>query len=191
MLSINLGVQCLVRPLHGRHFYGQLMWSFWWLIMVSVYVDSVFIVASWLLCAADLLNVFESFLPQLLLYPNPSDPLNGDAASLMMKDKQQYDQKVKGLIFFCSFDFSLIFSWFPGWNFFLELSLQQSTVNVMQKGKTFRIILLKRVATRTSVTMKTVWTRVMTMLQERQTCKDYGGAITIFEILISSFQAFY
>ncbi|KAL9239586.1 hypothetical protein vseg_013895 [Gypsophila vaccaria] len=43
----------------------------------------------------DLLNVFEVFLPQLLLYPNPSDPLNGDAASLMLKDKQQYDQKVK------------------------------------------------------------------------------------------------
>ncbi|KAK4709456.1 hypothetical protein AABB24_038985 [Solanum stoloniferum] len=43
----------------------------------------------------DLLNVFEVFLPQLLLYPNPSDPLNGDAASLMMKDKNQYEQKVK------------------------------------------------------------------------------------------------
>ncbi|KAF9602161.1 hypothetical protein IFM89_025390 [Coptis chinensis] len=43
----------------------------------------------------DLLNVFEVFLPQLLLYPNPSDPLNGDAASLMLKDKQQYEQKVK------------------------------------------------------------------------------------------------
>lgn len=31
-----------------------------------------------------------------MLYPNPSDPLNGDAASLMMKDKNQYEQKVKG-----------------------------------------------------------------------------------------------
>lgn len=49
-----------------------------------------------LLCFSDLLNVFEVFLPQLLLYPNASDPLNGDAASLMMKDKKLYDQKVKG-----------------------------------------------------------------------------------------------
>ncbi|XP_048445858.1 ubiquitin-conjugating enzyme E2-23 kDa-like [Pyrus x bretschneideri] len=43
----------------------------------------------------DLLNVFEVFLPQLLLYPNPSDPLNGDAASLMKRDRKLYDQKVK------------------------------------------------------------------------------------------------
>lgn len=49
---------------------------------------------------ADLINVFEVFLPQLLLYPNPSDPLNGDAASLMMKDKKQYDEKVKGELLF-------------------------------------------------------------------------------------------
>lgn len=48
---------------------------------------------------ADLLNVFEVFLPQLLLYPNALDPLNGDAASLMMKDRQQYEQKVKGKMF--------------------------------------------------------------------------------------------
>ncbi|RVW52853.1 Ubiquitin-conjugating enzyme E2 5 [Vitis vinifera] len=43
----------------------------------------------------DLLNVFEVFLPQLLLYPNASDPLNGDAASMMMKNKDQYEKKVK------------------------------------------------------------------------------------------------
>ncbi|KAL9264652.1 Ubiquitin-conjugating enzyme E2 5-like protein [Drosera capensis] len=46
-------------------------------------------------CLTDLINIFEVFLPQLLLYPNASDPLNGDAASLMMRDKKQYEQKVK------------------------------------------------------------------------------------------------
>ncbi|KAM2075232.1 hypothetical protein ACFX1T_038139 [Malus domestica] len=44
----------------------------------------------------DLVNVFEVFLPQLLLYPNPSDPLNGEAAALMMRDRTAYDQRVKG-----------------------------------------------------------------------------------------------
>ncbi|CAA7016902.1 unnamed protein product [Microthlaspi erraticum] len=43
----------------------------------------------------DLMNVFESFLPQLLLYPNPSDPFNGEAASLLMRDRAAYEQKVK------------------------------------------------------------------------------------------------
>uniref|UniRef100_A0A2P2L3W0 E2 ubiquitin-conjugating enzyme n=1 Tax=Rhizophora mucronata TaxID=61149 RepID=A0A2P2L3W0_RHIMU len=43
----------------------------------------------------DLVNVFEVFLPQLLLYPNPSDPLNGDAAALMMRDRPAYEQRVK------------------------------------------------------------------------------------------------
>jgi hypothetical protein len=46
--------------------------------------------------ATDLLNVFEVFLPQLLLYPNPSHPFNCDAGALMMKDQKLYDQKVKG-----------------------------------------------------------------------------------------------
>lgn len=43
----------------------------------------------------DLLNVFEVFLPQLLLYPNPTDPLNGEAAALMMRNREHYEQKVK------------------------------------------------------------------------------------------------
>ncbi|GAB2299534.1 Ubiquitin-conjugating enzyme E2 5 [Dionaea muscipula] len=43
----------------------------------------------------DLVNVFEVFLPQLLLYPNPSDPLNGEAAALMMRDQCTYEQRVK------------------------------------------------------------------------------------------------
>eukprot|EP00252_Welwitschia_mirabilis_P025562 TRINITY_DN8034_c0_g3_i1.p1 TRINITY_DN8034_c0_g3~~TRINITY_DN8034_c0_g3_i1.p1 ORF type:complete len:182 (-),score=34.91 TRINITY_DN8034_c0_g3_i1:4-549(-) len=43
----------------------------------------------------ELLNVFEVFLPQLLLYPNPTDPLNSEAASLMLRDKEKYETKVK------------------------------------------------------------------------------------------------
>lgn len=45
---------------------------------------------------ADLFNVFETFLPQLLLYPNPSDPLNGEAAALLMQDTDKYNKKVRG-----------------------------------------------------------------------------------------------
>lgn len=41
--------------------------------------------------------MFEVFLPQLLLYPNPSDPLNGEAAALMMRDRSAYEQRVKGI----------------------------------------------------------------------------------------------
>ncbi|XP_048615693.1 ubiquitin-conjugating enzyme E2 4-like [Brassica napus] len=44
---------------------------------------------------SDLVNVFETFLPQLLLYPNPSDPLNGEAAALMMRDRPTYELRVK------------------------------------------------------------------------------------------------
>ena len=44
----------------------------------------------------DMINIFESFLPQLLRYPNPSDPLNGDAAQILMRDQNAYNEKVKG-----------------------------------------------------------------------------------------------
>lgn len=43
----------------------------------------------------DLVNVFETFLPQLLLYPNAADPLNGEAAALHMRDPTAYAKKVK------------------------------------------------------------------------------------------------
>jgi ubiquitin-conjugating enzyme E2 H len=43
----------------------------------------------------DLVNVFETFLPQLLLYPNPSDPLNGEAAALHMRDPEGYQRRVR------------------------------------------------------------------------------------------------
>ncbi|CAA2935019.1 ubiquitin-conjugating enzyme E2-23 kDa [Olea europaea var. sylvestris] len=43
----------------------------------------------------DLVNVFEVFIPQLLLYPNPADPLNREAAALMNRDQTAYEQRVK------------------------------------------------------------------------------------------------
>ena len=43
----------------------------------------------------DLVNVFSVFLPQLLLYPNPADPLNRQAAQLLMKDPSAYQSRVK------------------------------------------------------------------------------------------------
>lgn len=46
----------------------------------------------------DLVNVFEVFLPQLLLYPNPTDPLNSDAASMLMRDPAAYNAKVKDYV---------------------------------------------------------------------------------------------
>lgn len=45
---------------------------------------------------ADMINIFEVFLPQLLRYPNPSDPLNGEAAALLMRHPKEYEAKVKG-----------------------------------------------------------------------------------------------
>lgn len=46
----------------------------------------------------DLRNVFDVFLPQLLLYPNAADPLNQDAAALHMADPDAYRERVKSYV---------------------------------------------------------------------------------------------
>ena len=56
----------------------------------------------------DMINIFEVFLPQLLRYPNPTDPLNGEAAALLMRDPKSYDVKVKGE--FCLLPSTWLFS---------------------------------------------------------------------------------
>jgi len=43
----------------------------------------------------ELVNIFDAFLPQLLQDPNPKDPLNGEAAMLLLKDPEKYKLKVK------------------------------------------------------------------------------------------------
>jgi hypothetical protein len=45
-----------------------------------------------------MINIFEVFLPQLLRYPNPNDPLNGEAAALLMRHPKEYEAKVKGIL---------------------------------------------------------------------------------------------
>ncbi|XP_042980042.1 ubiquitin-conjugating enzyme E2 5-like isoform X2 [Carya illinoinensis] len=70
----------------------------------------------------DLVNVFEVFLPQLLLYPNPSDPLNGEAAALMMRDRAAYEQRVKDITSCCLYSLTI-----------------QNTVRSMRSQKTLEL----------------------------------------------------
>jgi len=46
----------------------------------------------------ELVNIFSTFLPQLLLYPNPKDPLNSEAARLLISDEKAYIKKVKDYV---------------------------------------------------------------------------------------------
>ncbi|CDO54038.1 similar to Saccharomyces cerevisiae YEL012W UBC8 Ubiquitin-conjugating enzyme that negatively regulates gluconeogenesis by mediating the glucose-induced ubiquitination of fructose-1,6-bisphosphatase [Geotrichum candidum] len=43
----------------------------------------------------DMINIFEVFLPQLLRYPNASDPLNSEASTLLLREPKAYEAKVK------------------------------------------------------------------------------------------------
>lgn len=75
MLSIRLGHPCLVYSI---------------LIFFLLSLDDLTFFLT------DMINIFEVFLPQLLRYPNPNDPLNGEAAALLMRHPKEYDIKVKG-----------------------------------------------------------------------------------------------
>lgn len=46
----------------------------------------------------DMCNVFDTFLPQLLVDPNPSDPLNTEAANLKIHNAARYEQRVKDMV---------------------------------------------------------------------------------------------
>jgi len=46
----------------------------------------------------DLSNIFDTFLPQLLMYPNPHDPLNGDAAGLYLHQPEEYKKRVRDYV---------------------------------------------------------------------------------------------
>lgn len=56
----------------------------------------VFHVTFFSLILADLSNVFDTLLPQLLAYPNTASPLNTEAAHLMDSDPALYERRVKG-----------------------------------------------------------------------------------------------
>ena len=46
----------------------------------------------------NILVIYESFIPQLLMYPNPDDPLNEMSAKLMKNDLESFKKKVKSYV---------------------------------------------------------------------------------------------
>jgi hypothetical protein len=88
-VGFNLFVQQWLRV--PRCYQPDLVTNVWYVVLVIKSVHS-FLIA----IVADMINIFEVFLPQLLRYPNPNDPLNGEAAALLMRHPKEYEGKVKG-----------------------------------------------------------------------------------------------
>jgi len=79
-----------------------------------------------------MINIFEVFLPQLLRYPNPSDPLNGEAAALLMRHPKEYEQRVKGTNFVTA-----VFPW-------LKSDLQNTCNDMQLKRRLTRPLEMRR-----------------------------------------------
>lgn len=95
MSLTRLGAPCLVIFMSDMDLLAHIFIQKFILLLYFGYFNGLLLL-NVLFFFADLVNVFDVFLPQLLLYPNPSDPLNGEAAALMMRDKIAYEQRVKG-----------------------------------------------------------------------------------------------
>lgn len=46
----------------------------------------------------DLLNIVDILLPQLLSYPNASDPLNCEARSMYLNNREKYNEIVRSYV---------------------------------------------------------------------------------------------
>lgn len=46
----------------------------------------------------ELKNVFDAFIPKLLLHPNPLSYLNMEAANMLLKNPKDYKRQVKDMV---------------------------------------------------------------------------------------------
>ena len=44
-------------------------------------------------------HIIDTFIPQLLAYPNPEDPLNGEAAKMLIDSVENFNRYVKSTIY--------------------------------------------------------------------------------------------
>lgn len=50
----------------------------------------------------NLCHIYNTFIPQLLLYPNPEDPLNTEASKLYLENRDEFNNKVLNSINYIS-----------------------------------------------------------------------------------------